>query len=63
MKNYDREERVPNEETVEYLFNATREWPTPPSKEEIREDLKDQRNDIKYMYPHMVSRLNLRKQD
>lgn len=40
-----------DEKDVEFYFKETRNWDNPPSKDKIREDLKDPLKHINYMYP------------
>ena len=44
-----------DEEDVEYIFEASRKWHNPPSKDKIREDLKNPLNHINYMYPEVFT--------
>jgi hypothetical protein len=43
-----------DEENVEFYFKATRGWNNPPSKDEIREDLKNPLKHVNYMYPEVI---------
>jgi len=51
-------EYIASEETVDWLFGATRDWDNPPSREKIIEDLKDPCNHINYLYPHVFKTCN-----
>ena len=44
-----------DEEDVEFYFEATRNWNDPPSKDKIREDLKNPMKHINYMYPEVFT--------
>lgn len=46
---------VYDEEDVEFYFEATRNWDNPPSKDKIREDLKNPLKHINYMYPDVFT--------
>ena len=44
-----------DEEDVEFVFKSTRNWDDPPSKDKIREDLKNPLKHINYMYPEKIT--------
>lgn len=50
-----------DEEDVEFLFESTRGWDNPPSKDKIREDLKNPLNHVKYMYPERIKREDFKR--